>query len=52
MSELRRLEAALHGAPDELLTMWLLVVAGVLVLIALRGPTLLKVTALAYCIFP
>ena len=52
MRELRRLEAALRGWPDEALTTGLFIAAGVLVLIALRGPVALKAVALAYCIFP
>lgn len=52
MRELRALEAALKGWPDQALTMGLLIAAGVLVLIALRGPVTLKAVALAYCIFP
>ena len=52
MRELRALEAALHGWPDEVLTVALLITAGVLVLIALRGPTLLKAAALGWAVLP
>ena len=52
MNELRRLEAALHGWPDQALTLGLLIAAGVLVLIALRGPVTLKAAALGWAVFP
>lgn len=52
MRELRQIEAALRGWPDELLTTGLILTAGVLLLIAWRGPVTLKAVALAYCIFP
>ena len=44
MSELRRLETALHGWPDQALTLGLL--------IALRGPVTLKAAALGWTVFP
>ena len=52
MKRLQALEAALHGWPDELLTAGLLLTAGVLLLIALRGPVTLKAAALAWALFP
>lgn len=52
MKTLRRLEASLSGAPDDLLTTGLLITAGVLVLIALCGPALLKAAALGWAVFP
>ena len=52
MSALRRLEASLQGAPDDLLTTGLLITAGVLIIIALRGPALLKAAALSWAVFP
>ena len=52
MRELRRFEAALRGKPDELLTAYMLAAAGVLVLIALRGPVALKALVLAWVLFP
>lgn len=52
MSALKRLDAALSGAPNDLLTTGLLITAGVLILIALRGPALLKAAALGWAVFP
>lgn len=52
MREIRALEAALRGWPDELLTVGLLAVAGVLIVVALTGSPLVKAGTLAWAVFP
>lgn len=47
-----RVENYLQGWPDHYLTIALLLVAGVFVLIALRGKPVTKAVALAYAVFP
>lgn len=48
----RQLESKLQGTPDSLLTVGLLVVAGVLIVTALTAPATLKAAALAWAVFP
>lgn len=52
MRPFRQLEARLQGGPDALLTVGLLIVAGLLTLAALSAPATLKATLLAWAIFP
>ena len=49
---LKRAENAIHGWADEPLTFGLLLLAAVLVLVALQGPTLLKGLVLAWALLP
>ena len=48
----RQLESKLQGTPDTLLTVGMLVVAGVLIVTALTAPATLKAAALAWAVFP
>jgi hypothetical protein len=47
-----RLEAALQGWPDQLLTAGLIVTATVLIMVGLFGPVLLKAAVLTWALFP
>lgn len=48
----RQIESRLQGTPDSLLTVGLLVVAGVLIVTALTAPATLKAAMLAWAVFP
>lgn len=48
----KKVEEKLKGEPDEWLTAALLVAAGVIVVIAFKGSSLLKAAAAAYVFFP
>lgn len=49
---LLRLDKELAGAPDELLSLALLTVAGVCVVVAFRGKPAMKATLLAWTVAP
>lgn len=48
----RQLESRLQGTPDSLLTVGLLMAAGVLVVAAFTAPATLKAAMLAWALFP
>lgn len=53
MSKLfRQVESKLQGTPDALLSVLLLVAAGVLIVTALTAPATLKAAVLAWAVFP
>lgn len=52
MKWIRGLEARLQGAPDAVLSISLLIIAGVLIWVALTAPATAKALALAWAILP
>ena len=52
IARITRIDRALQGAPDDMLTVGLLGVAAVCIVVALAGDSLMKAAVLAWAVLP